>query len=330
MNQNKRFEKKGIAENGILNLHSNKVLKNNSKPLKGFLVLLASALSFSLMTVCVKHLRGRVPIAEIVLARAVFSLLLTRLMLKSAGISPWGIDKKLLLLRGFLGTAALFCVFEAINRLSLASATVLQYTYPTFVAVAAAFFLGEKITSRIGLAVIAGWIGITMIVNPSWINPELEMLSAKAVCIALGGSVLTALAYVSVRKLSKTEHPLVIVHYFPLVSVPISIPFLINNGVWPIGMDWIWLIGVGIFTQLGQIWITEGLSILPAAQACSINYAQVLFSAIWGALIFSEGINKWWITGSIFILLSTALCFTDKNQKKSNISQETRRIVNIN
>ena len=93
------------------------------------------------------------------------------------------------------------------------------------------------------------------------------------------GAFLTSLAYICVRKLSATEHRLVIIHYFPLVSLPITIPFILKHGVIPTGSDWFWLLGVGIFTQLGQIWITEGLRILPAAQASSINYIQVLFAS---------------------------------------------------
>ena len=52
-------------------------------------------------------------------------------------ISPWGINKKLLLIRGIVGTGALFCVFKAIDSLPLATATVIQYTYPTFTALLA-------------------------------------------------------------------------------------------------------------------------------------------------------------------------------------------------
>ena len=108
-----------------------------------------------------------------------------------------------------------------------------------------------------------------MVIKPDWINLTTNVLPNTSVYIALAGAILTALAYISVRELSKKEHPLVIIYYFPLVSVPITIPFIFTQGVLPIGMDWFWLIGVGIFTQLGQVWITKGLSLLPAAEASS-------------------------------------------------------------
>ncbi len=222
-------------------------------------------------------------------------------MIKKAGISPWGGNKRLLFIRGLLGTTALFCVFEAIASLPLASATVIQYTYPTFTAISAWLLLKEKINHNIGLAIIMGWLGISMVIQPDWISSSSIQLPFNSVCIALAGAFLTALAYISVRKLSKYEHPLIIVHYFPLVSIPITIPFLFVQGVLPIGIEWIWLLGVGLFTQLGQLWITEGLRILPAAQASSINYIQVIFSAVWGILLFNEQLDSLTIIGSFFI-----------------------------
>ncbi len=286
--------------------------------MKGYLNLIASAWAFSLMSVCVKHLSGRLPVAEIVLVRALISLLITRLMIKRAQISPWGKNKKLLIIRGLLGSTALFCVFEAITTLPLASATVLQYTYPMFTAVAASLFLKEGFGLRIGIAVIVGWLGILMVVQPEWISTDSVQLPALSVVIALTGAFLTAMAYICVRKLSRQEHPLVIVHYFPLISVPIALPFLFSSGVIPVGVEWVWLIGIGIFTQLGQIWITEGLTLIPAAQASSINYVQVLFASTWGIILFAEKLNDWTIIGSFFILVATILSLSSQNKIDNN------------
>ena len=102
------------------------LIKNSSDTEKGYLSLLASALSFSLMTVCVKHLNGRIPVAEIILTRSLISIIITRAMIRELGISPWGTRRYLLLIRGLLGTAALFCVFYAISVLPLAAATILH------------------------------------------------------------------------------------------------------------------------------------------------------------------------------------------------------------
>lgn len=267
--------------------------------------LILSSLAFSLMTVCVKQLDGRLPVPEIVMSRALISIGLTALGLVRAGISPWGTHLGWLLARGICGSLALLFFFEAITTLPLASATVLQYTYPTFTAIAAALVLGEQLRRSIAVAVLLGWIGITLVAQPEWLSGGIEELPATAVLIALGGALFTALAYVCVRHLSSREHPLVIILYFPILSLPLTLPMVIRDGVMPHGVEWFWLMGVGVLTQLGQIWVTRGLSLMPAAQATSINYIQVVFAALWGYLWFSEGLTSWIVIGGVMVLAST-------------------------
>ncbi len=283
-------------------------LTGRTKTGKGSRALISSALAFSLMTVCVKHLNGRIPVAEIVLARACISLGITNIMLRKLKVSPWGKNKLLLVIRGLLGTVALFCVFKAIEELPLASATVIQYTYPTFTALAAWAFLKEKLRKRIITAVLIGWIGITLVVQQNWLgSAATNSIPLSGTSIGLTGSILTALAYVCVRKLSKKEHPMVIIYYFPLISIPITLPLIANQAVMPIGAEWLWILGIGLFTQLGQIWITEGLRLLPAAQASAINYVQVLFATLWGILIFGEAVNLSMILGALCVLIATLI-----------------------
>ena len=128
-----------------------------------------------------------------------------------------------------------------------------------------------------------------------------------AITIAIIGALMTSLAYICVRKLSAKEHPLVIIYYFPLVSIPLSIPFLINNFVLPNGIEWLWILGIGLFTQIGQLCITEGLRLIPAGQATSLNYSQVIFSSIWGVLIFQEVITTTIYLGGLCVLISTII-----------------------
>ena len=278
---------------------------NHDTNYRGTCTLLASGLSFSLMAVCVKHLGGRLPVAEGVLSRAVISLAITRLLLLKAGVSPWGKRKGLLALRGILGTAALFCVFYALTQLPLGAAVLMQQTSPTITAIIACWLLHEPFHPRICLAALLGWLGVGLAVQPEWMGLSTATIPPMAVAISLSGAVFTALAYICVRNLVVSEHPLVIVYYFPLISVPLTLPFLWHDAVLPKGIDWIWLLAIGLFTQLGQVWITKGLALLPAGRAAIINYAQVLFAIFWGVLLFAEPINVWIVLGSVCVIIST-------------------------
>ena len=233
----------------------------------GIKFLIGSGLAFSLMSVCVKAIGGRIPIAELVFARAMISLIITRFLLLRDNINPWGYQRKLLLIRGLLGTVALFCIFKALTILPMATATVIQYIYPTFTVICAYIFLKEYIFKRIVISIIIGWIGIVLVSQPELVTNKNILETLIAISIAILGALMTSLAYICVRKLSSKEHPLVIIYYFPLVSIPISLPFIINNFVLPTGTDWFWILGIGIFTQIGQLCITEGLRLIPAGQA---------------------------------------------------------------
>ena len=275
--------------------------------MQGARSLVLSSLAFSLMTVCVKQLGGRLPVSEIVLVRSLVSIGLTGLAMRISRVSPLGQNRRLLLVRGLCGSVALLCFFQAIAQLPLASATVLQYTYPTFTAIAAWLLLGETLRRRIALAVVVGWIGVICVIQPPWIGAGLTGLALMPSLVAVAGALFTALAYVSVRRLSRTEHPLVIILYFPMVSIPLTLPAVLQQGVWPTGMDWLWLLGVGVLTQLGQIWVTQGLSRLPAARATSLNYVQVVFAATWGWIWFEEGVTALSLLGAVLVLAASCI-----------------------
>ena len=275
--------------------------------------MVASALSFSLMGVCVKQVGDRIPAAEVVLVRALMNVLFSWLLLRRAGVSPWGQRRGLLIVRGAIGSVALLCVYIALNELPLASATVLQYTYPTFTALLAWLMLGERIGRRVLLAVLLGWSGVLLVARPAeLLGPALGLargasLAGPAVLIAVAGAFCTALAYVSVRSLARSEHPLVIVFYFPLVAVPLSLPLVLLNPVLPTPLELLWLLGVGVFTQLGQVFLTSSLVALPAARATAISYVQVAFAGVWGWLLFGELVDGWTVAGAALVLAATLI-----------------------
>jgi drug/metabolite transporter (DMT)-like permease len=281
--------------------------------------MLSSALSFSLMSVFVKAVGGRIPVAEVVLARSLVSLVLSLLMLRQAGLSPWGNRRWLLVLRGVIGTGALLCVFAALAQLPLAPATVLQYLQPTFTALLAWLLLGERVGMRIVLAALLGWLAVVLLTSPADLSGLLGPLATTllgrsgaplpltGVLLALAGALLSACAYVSVRALGRSEHPLVIVFYFPLVGLVLTLPAVIAQPVLPSATEGLALVGVGLFTQLGQIGVTNGLLGLPAARATAMSYGQVPLAALWGWWFFREPLDPDTALAGALVLAATLL-----------------------
>ena len=278
--------------------------------------LLFASFFFSLMTLCVKKIDNRIPIYELVFLRSLLSLLVTSYIIKKRNQNPWGNNKPLLILRGLLGTMALLCIFYAIRNMPLNISTVIQYTYPIFISIFASILINEKITKNLVIASIIGWIGILIILNPSQLSNLNIDLDKLTVAIAFIGAISTALAYITVKKLSVTEDIFIIIKYFPLISVITLSPIVLFNWVTPSINDLIWIIGIGIFTQAGQTFLTIGIKKLPTSEAATINYLQVFFGSLWGILFFNEIININFIVGSLLVLLGTIMS-TSKILKKN-------------
>jgi len=236
--------------------------------------------------------------------------MITVFIINLKNINPWGKNKPLLILRGVLGTLALVCIFYAIRNMPLSISTVIQYTYPIFISIFAGLFINEKITRNLVFALIIGWIGILVILNPNQLSETNIEIENLWILIAFLGSICTALAYITVKKLAFTEDVYVIIGYFPLVSLITLLPIVLINWVTPNWNELIWIIGIGLFTQLGQTFLTIGLKNLPASEASTINYLQVLFGSIWGVFFFSEVININFILGALLVLLGTIISTT--------------------
>lgn len=272
----------------------------------GIRFMVLGAFFFSVMSVLVKLVGARIPGQEIVLVRAVVTLTLTYAMLRRAGIRRRGGREGYLILRGILGFAALSCFYYSVIHLPLADATLIQYTNPVWTALLAAWLLGEKMGRSEVALVFASLGGVVLIARPSFLfGTAAAGLDPLVVGVAIAGAIFSAAAYVTVRKLGRTEDPLVIVFYFTLITVPAAIPGAFADPVWPTATEWLILLGVGLTAQAGQVFLTRGLQIEPAGRATAVGYLQVVFAAIWGALFFAEFPDMWSFAGALIIIGST-------------------------
>ncbi len=255
------------------------------------------------MTLFAKLAGERIPSQEIVLARSLVSAAISYLLIRRAGIPPWGQDRRGLWLRGLTGYLALSCVYAAVTHLPLADATVIHYLNPAFTALLAGVFLGEAVPRTTLLATVVCLIGVVLVAKPVLLfGAGADSLDPFWVAVAVAGALGSAAAYVVVRRLGRTEHPLVIVFYFPLVNIPASLPFVVRDFVWPTGLEALWLLGVGIATQVGQMGLTWGLLALPAGQAMSLSYLQVVFAAAFGLLFFGEWPDAIGLAGGVLVI----------------------------
>jgi drug/metabolite transporter (DMT)-like permease len=270
---------------------------------RGLRYMAASAFCFSVMSVLVRVAGRHLPSQEIVLVRGVITLVLSWVALRRAGLPMWGTKKGLLILRGTAGFLALSCYYYAVTHLPLADATVLHFTNPVMTVLLASVVLGEKLRGR-ELALTALCLaGVVLVARPPFLfGAAAAPFPPLAVAIALCGALGSAVAYVTVRAIGQSENPLVVVFYFPLVTVPATLPFVIGNLVWPHAIDWLLLVGIGISTQLGQLYLTRGLQLEPAGRATAVGYLQVALAYVFGIVLFAEHPSLWSTAGAVLVL----------------------------
>ena len=266
-----------------------------------------SAFWFSAMALLVKIAGARLPSMEIVLVRAVITLALSYALVRRAKLDPWGNRRGMLLLRGILGAAALTCFYFSIVHLPLAEATVIQYTNPVFAALLAAGLIGERLGVRDIIGVMASMIGVALIARPSFLFADAPPIDPVHVAIALAGAMFSATAYVTVRMLRGADDALVIVFYFPVVTVPLVLPFAITQWVTPTVAEWVVMLGIGITTQIAQVYMTRGLQLEPTGRATAVGYLQIVFAAIWGALLLGDRPDACSALGAVIIVGGTVL-----------------------
>lgn len=263
--------------------------------------MIISSFAFSLMHLCVKAL-PHIPVFELVFFRSIVSLIISYVLLKRKNVSVMGNNRKILFARGFFGATALTLFFITLQNIPLAGAVTIQYLSPIFTALFAVWLLKEKVKHRQWLFFALSFLGVFLLKGFD-ISGQ---ISSKYIIVGLVSACLSGLAYNCIRILRSTEHPLVVVFYFPLVATPIMGGLSYFQWVSPEGMDWVYLIMLGIITQIAQIYMTKGIQSDTAGNIMTYKYVGVLFAFSYGYFIFGETYSFMSLFG-IFLLLSGVL-----------------------
>lgn len=270
--------------------------------------MLLSSLGFALMGASVKAVsQYGIPLMEIVIARALVSLVISYVDVKRKRIAIWGHNKLLLSARGVVGAAALICVYYSVTTLPLAEATVLQYLHPVFTALLAFMLLGERVQMSTMICILLSITGLVVMVKPDLFFAAEVELPLFSVIAALLGAFGSAVAYVIVRRLSQTEDSSVIILYFPLIALPAALILSGGELVMPDSYALMLLILVGIFTQIGQVGLTKAMQHEAASKATAFSYIQVILSMLLGWFAFSELPSLWTLLGGGLIVIGALI-----------------------
>lgn len=262
-------------------------------------MLLATFL-FSCMNVLVKFV-SHIPAVEIVFFRCAISLVMSYAVLKSQRVYLWGNNRRLLIARGLSGAVALVLYFVLLQQIPLATAVTLQFLSPIVTAFLGVILLGERMRRWQWLFFLLSFGGMLVI------NGFDARISTVHLLMGLVAAVGSGLAYTIIRKLNQREHPLVIVLYFPLVTMPIVGLYSAFHWVMPQGWDWAFLLGIGTFTQFAQYFMTKAYQAEEVSKVANLNYLSIIYALSFGFIFFGETFNLMTYAGMALVVAGVVL-----------------------
>ncbi len=261
----------------------------------GVIHMLWATFWFSLMNFIVKLL-AHLPTMELVFFRCGIATVIGFVALHRAGVDWIGSNRKLLILRGLFGNTALFAFFYTLQHMPLGTAVTIQYLSPVFTSIFAIFLLKEKVLPLQWMLFLVSFGGVVLV--RGWE----QSVSWDLVAIGIFSAIFAALAYNMVRTLREKEHPLVVVLHFQLLGAVAGGVVTLFHWETPVGLDWLWLILLGVFTHLGQDNLTRSLQSENVARVSILNYLGVGYAILYGVLFFKESYEPVQLIGMLMVI----------------------------
>ncbi|WP_066731569.1 DMT family transporter [Cupriavidus sp. D384] len=258
--------------------------------------MLFAAFAFSLMGVGVKLASELYTTGEIVFYRSLIGVTIMWILLSSQGTSVRTPHMVTHIKRSIFGVTALLLWFTSITLLPLATAMTLNYMSPVWIALilgAGAVLAGTRggTDKKLIGAILLSFAGVICLLQPSVGKDQLA-----GGMIGLVSGVFTALAYVEVRQLGQLGEPEGrIVFYFSAVGLVCGLVWMLFTGV----SHHTWhgaglLLAIGILATLGQTSMTRAYKRGNTLLTANLQYAGIVFSSLWGTLVWDDKLN--WIS----------------------------------
>ncbi len=259
------------------------------------LMVLAMVL-FGIMAVCIRLASAQLHAFEIAFFRNFFGFLVLVPILARHGPSLLRTNKiGFYIVRCLVGMVSMLAGFWAIVNLPLAQAIALSYSTPLFVTIGAVIVLGEIVRARRWTAVIVGFLGVLVIVRPG------SDAFTAASLVALLAAVASASVAISIKFLSRSEHPDAIVIWTTLLWIPMSLVPALTVWEMPAGITWLWIVLAGVLGSTAHMCWTRALRLGDASLLTPISFLQIIVVAIAGWLLFGEALDRWTVLGAAII-----------------------------
>ncbi|MDC3322037.1 DMT family transporter [Alphaproteobacteria bacterium] len=283
--------------------------------MSAFLFKSLSVLFFVLMGTCIKLLADRVPLFEVVFFRNFFALfpvifMLWKNNLKIADINQYPLH----LMRAVFGICAMTLFFLSLRHVNLVEMQTISFSSVFFISILSVFFLREVIGMRRIIAIMFGFIGVVIILNPS-----VSVFSNYSL-LPLIASLLLSFAVIFLKKILITNNNFLSIFIFTLFCSIISLAFMNSTWIIPETTDIILLILTGVLGFIAQVFLTKSYQLADASLLAPFEFSSLLWSYFIGYFLFHEVISLRVYLGGLIVVLSVAYIFYRESTLKKRIA----------
>jgi drug/metabolite transporter (DMT)-like permease len=268
---------------------------------RGIVMMLAAVIAFAVMDVLMKRLVADYPAMQVTFMRAAASLPL--LLAANAAFGHWRdlLAKRwgLHVMRGFLSVALLWCFVYGVSQLSLANTYTIFMSAPLLITALSVPMLGERVGWQQWLAVLAGLIGVIIVLKPS--GTGLVTIGGLA---ALASAIGYALSAITIRIQVRTETSAATV-FWPLFFLTIISGLAASPGWVPLQWDhWPLIVGLGVTGAAGQYFITRAFRLAAPPVVAPLEYTALAWGILFDWLFWATAPGLRMLTGAFIIVAS--------------------------
>lgn len=272
-----------------------------SANVRGALWMLASAITFTLMTSLIKYLGADYSPALQTFYRQAAGLLVLAPIIVRDPVGAFRTSRPgILLFRSLAGTLGLVLAFWAYQELPLAEANALSFTRTLWIVPLAIFVLGEKVGPwRLG-ATLIGFGGVLIMLQPSIANAVGWPAAA-----ALSSAALFAMTITGMKVMTRDHSVTVLMVWSAVLGFVLSIPLAVTEWRWPDPVDLALLAAMGVLGLVTQVCYIKGMALGDAAAMAPIDYTRLVFAILFGLVLFHEIPNLVTMLGALVVVGST-------------------------
>jgi len=287
-----------------------------SKNQLGFLCMFLSVCFFSVMDLIVKWSENY-PLGEVIFFRGFFGLIPILFLIPNKKLKNFYYTTRpgLHFLRCLSGLIALAAIFLALRELPLATVVSITYAAPIFTTLMSIFFLSERVGIYRWLAVLIGFIGVVIILEPGFTSLNIYYFYPVIFCIGL--------SYVAIvlRQLSTTE-PIWLIGFYFSFSITISSFFTLSGTNWimPSLVDFILLSSIGILGGVANLLLTQAYKLSEVSLVTPLRYLALLFAIFFGYIFWDELPTYKTLVGAFLVIFSSIIIYRREIYLKKQLS----------